>query len=93
MIYFIKCKGLHMGKKDIPADDLIDVMEMTKKLEAYISKVLNGNQTDLAVSALMSAFINCMLGQCKNFDQVLFYRHIFMQIYDEAILSIKIKES
>lgn len=81
-----------MEKRDIPADDLIDVMEMTRRLESYISKMLHENQTDLAMSALMSAFINSMLSQCTTFNQVLFYRTIFMEILDSSIRSIKVKD-
>jgi len=81
-----------MDKPPIPRDDLIDVMEMTQKLESHISHILKENEITLAMSALMSATINCMLGQCKTFDEVVFYRNIFMQIFDSSIRAIKIKE-
>lgn len=80
-----------MTQPAIPQDDLIDVMEMTQKLESHISHILKENDITLAMSALMSASINCMLGQCKTLDEVVFYRNIFMQIFDSSIRNIKIK--
>ena len=76
----------------VSSDDLQDVMEMTEKLESYISNTLSGNEKTLGMSALMSACINCMLSQCKTLDEVAFYRHIFVDILDSSIRSIEIKE-
>lgn len=75
----------------IPQDDLMDVMEMTNKMEGYITHVLKDNERNLAMSALMSATINCMLGQCSTLDEVVFYRNLFMQILDSSIRTIQIK--
>jgi hypothetical protein len=75
----------------IPQDDLMDVMEMTQKIENYICKTLKGNEHKLAMSALMSSSVNCMLGQCKNLDEVIFYRNLFMQILDTSIRCIQVK--
>ena len=80
-----------MEKPAIPQDDLLDVMEMAQKLESHISHILKENDLTLSMSALMSATINCMLGQCKTLDEVVFYRNIFMQIFDSSIRNIKIK--
>jgi len=79
-------------KATVSQDDLLDVMEMTKKLEFHISHILEENDRSLAMSALMSATINCMFGQCKTRDEVYFYRNIFIQIIDKTVQSIKIKE-
>ena len=75
----------------IPQDDLMDVMEMTNKIESYIANVLKDNDRNLAMSALMSACINSMLCQCKTLDEVVFYRNLFMQILDNLIRTIQIK--
>ena len=75
----------------IPQDDLMDVMEMTNKIESYIANVLKDNDRNLAMSALMSACINSMLFQCKTLDEVVFYRNLFMQILDNLIRTIQIK--
>ena len=80
-----------MNKPDIPKDDILDVMEMTQNLESYISNVLKENELTLSMSALMSATINCILIQCKTLDEVVFYRNIFMQIFDSSIRNIKLK--
>jgi hypothetical protein len=44
----------------IPQDDIMDVMEMTYKLEKYMTKVLKEVDPNLAMSALISASINCL---------------------------------
>jgi len=84
-------KELIMDQPAIPQDDLIDVMEMTQKLESYISRILQDNELSLAFSALMSATINSILAQCETLDEVVFYRNVFMQIFDSSIRTIKIK--
>lgn len=76
----------------VPQDDLLDVMEMTKKLENYISSVLKENELTLAMSALMSASINCILGQCKTLDEVIFYKNVFTNLFESSIRSIRLKE-
>lgn len=81
-----------MENPSVPQDDLMDVMEMTQKLEHHISHILKENDMTLAMSALMSASINCILDQCKTLDEIIFYRNIFIQIFDSSILAIKIKE-
>ena len=50
----------------VPPDDLLDVMEMTKKIEGYIGRVLKNNDFNLAMSALISATTNCLLAQCQD---------------------------
>lgn len=75
----------------VPQDDLVDVMEMTQKLENYISSVLKDNERDLALSALISASINCMLAQCKTLNDAVTYRDVFISILDNTIRSAQIK--
>lgn len=80
-----------MEEPQIPQDDLMDVLEMTQDIEAFISDVLRDNDLNLALSALMSATINCMMAQCNTLDQVVFYRNLFMQMFDSSIRTIRIK--
>lgn len=77
---------------NVSRDDLLDVMEMTQKLEANIFRILKGNEKNLGMSALMSATVNAMLAQCSTIQEIHMYRNIFMQIFDSTILNIKIKE-
>lgn len=81
-----------MENPNVPQDDVLDVMEMNEKLEAAMSNILNGNEMDLSMSALMSATINCILGQCNTLNEAFFYRNIFVSIFDKSIRSIEIKE-
>lgn len=81
-----------MEPHKIPQDDLLDVMEMTQKMESFIAKTIKGNELSLGMSALFSASINSIVGQCKTLDEVMFYRNVFMQIFDSSIRSINIKK-
>lgn len=78
-----------MLQKQISQDDLHDVHEMTKKLEEAIALILHDNDMDLAFSALISATINCMLGQCETMQDVEYYRDIMIKIINTSIDSIR----
>lgn len=69
-------------------DDLLDVMEMSNKIEEHISEVLEGLNLNLAMSVLMSASINSLMSPCETLDEVLFYRNIYVQTLDDAILKM-----
>ena len=80
-----------MDGYSIPHDDVIDVMEMSQKIEAHIHATVKGNDRNLGMSAIMSSCINAMLIQCKTLDEVLYFRNLFVQIIDGSIRSINIK--
>lgn len=73
----------------IPPDDLLDVMEMTNKIEKYICRTLKGNQLDLAISALMSASVNSILSQCTDIEELKFYKCIFIKVFETSIQNIQ----
>jgi hypothetical protein len=77
----------------IPQDDLMDVMEMTQKLERYILRALKDQDPMLAMSALISASVNCLWAQCNNFDEVVFFRNMLMEVLDRSIHHMKIKKT
>lgn len=78
-----------MLKKQVSKDDVQDVQEMTRKLEEAISLVLSDNDMDLAVSALMSATLNCIFGQCETMQEVEHYRNVIIKITNLAADNIK----
>lgn len=80
-----------MEAPPISADDLMDVIEMTDILEKHIAETLQGNQGSLALSALMNASINSMLGQCKTLDEVILYRNVFVHALDSSIKGIQVR--
>jgi DNA-binding phage protein len=80
-----------MDRRNISQDDFMDVMEMTSKIESYLHELLKDNDRNIAFSALIGAFINYMLGQCKTLDEVVFYRNLFMKILDNSIRTIRIQ--
>lgn len=80
-----------MDAHSIPHDDLLDVMEMTQKIEAHILETIKGHDRNLSMSALMSGCINAVLIQCTTLDDVMFYRNLFVEILDNTIRTIHIK--
>ena len=81
-----------MQPPEVSKDDLLDVMEMTEKLENYIFKKLKGNERSLGISAIMSASINSMIALSSTMDEVITLRDTFIQVFDTAIKEIKIKD-
>ncbi len=81
-----------MEKPNISHDDLLDVKEMIVKIENSIFEILEGESKPLAISALMSASINCLMGQCSTRNEVLFYKELFIKVLNNCVESIKIVE-
>jgi hypothetical protein len=81
-----------MENADVSKDDLLDVLELTQKLENQIGYVLKENELPIAMSALISSTINCMVGQCNTIEEVVYYRNLYAEIFDGAIRAIKIKQ-
>jgi hypothetical protein len=78
-----------MLQKQISQDDISDVREMTVKLEDAMTSILIDNDMDLAFSALVSATINCMLGQCDTIQEVKYYRDVFIKLINTSVDSIR----
>jgi hypothetical protein len=76
---------------NIPHDDVTDVIEMTDKLEFLIHEILHGNEKELALSALMNACVNCLIGQCKTVLEARMLREVLVQVLDLSIENIKIE--
>lgn len=81
-----------MQRKEVSKDDVQDVTEMTRKLEDAIGFILSDNEMELAVSALMSATINTIFGQCESLNEVYHYRSVVIKVMDLAISGIKISD-
>lgn len=73
----------------IPEDDVLDVMEMTQSIEEHVLKTLNDNDMDLAMSALISSFINCLVSPCKSLEELIYYRNFVIKVLDNHIKYIK----
>lgn len=78
-----------MNQSPVPNDDLMDVVELTKKLEVVFDEILEGNQYDLAISALINVFMRCVAGHAENFDEFLSYRLVFTRMFDSFAEAIK----
>lgn len=76
-----------MGIRHIPEDDIIDIMEMSEKIERAIYNILDDLDIEVAMSTLMGAMINCMIAQCESIDELIFYRNSLVNILDDIILA------
>lgn len=76
----------------VSQDDLEDVKQLTKRIEGCICEILDENGINLSMSALISACINCILNQCENVSDAVLYRKIFIEVFDIALRSVKIKD-
>lgn len=77
-----------MDKRTIPHDDLLDVLEMKRDLEQYIYAMLESNELNLGLSALMGATINSILFNCRNKEEAVFYRNAFVHMFNKSLLDI-----
>jgi hypothetical protein len=79
-----------MQAPDFPPDDLLDVIEMTTKIETYIANVLDDHESNIALSVLIGVFTNCMIAECETLDEFIFSRNLFMEVLDNSIRAIRI---
>jgi hypothetical protein len=80
-----------MQKLPISQDDLVDVKEMSEKIQDAVSEILEGNDMCLCMSALISATINSMVEQCNSVGELKYYGSLFFAILDTCINSIEKK--
>lgn len=73
-----------MSIPKVSQDDLLDVEELTVKLQDQISDILADTVLYLSMPALIGATIRCILSQCETVDQANFYKDIFINLFDQA---------
>lgn len=76
----------------ISQDDILDVMQLTETITEYICDLLQDTEKNIAVSALMSACANYILGQCKTLNEATYRRNIFVEFLDDSIRDMGIKK-
>jgi hypothetical protein len=81
-----------MQPPHIPNDDLMDVMEMTSKIESYIANVIKDTDQNIALSSLMNGLVNSIIEQCKTYSDVIVCRNLLIQVLDISIRSIQWKK-
>jgi hypothetical protein len=81
-----------MQRNQISNDDLQDVSEMSDKMEAYFNTIMKDNQLDLAMGALMSTTINCMVEQSRSLQELIFYGETLLDAFDKTIAATKKKK-
>ena len=81
-----------MDLDPIPNDDVMDVSELTQKIQNAVSNILQDNEVDVAISALISSFVNEVIFQCDNVSEILFYQAIIQEMFISRIKSIRLKE-
>jgi hypothetical protein len=69
----------------IPKDDLEDLEQLTEGLLNAIQNILRDQQADIAVSALISASLSCIIGQCDSVKEIIFYREIIDALFIKTI--------
>lgn len=81
-----------MSEFSISPDDLEDLKELVSDLQDMMGSILEDQEFNIAFSALMSATLNCTLGQCETIDEVMMYRNIFINGMNSFIRSIKLQQ-
>jgi len=74
-----------MENRAVTPDDMLDVVEMTTNLKKSIKKITKDNDRHIVVSAMMNAFIHCMIEHCETSDEVHFYNSILIKMFEMGI--------
>ncbi len=74
-----------MTNYPIPPDDIDDVIELQMKIENAIIEICTGHDASLAISALMTATVNCLITNSDDYDHLLFHRNVLLKLYDMAL--------
>jgi hypothetical protein len=69
----------------VSKDDILDVVELTEKLEHAMFEILKGNERKIAMSAFINASSTMLIAQCDSTDEMLKYKHILNLIVDKSI--------
>jgi len=72
-------------------DDLEDVYQLTNELEKAIYEILKDNSYELGISALLSATINSLINQCSNAAELIEYKRIINDCFNNAIITLKMR--
>jgi hypothetical protein len=74
-----------MQKYNLPRDDLIDIVELSRKLAESVNEILDECDVHIALSALISTTMQCVMSQCSKYEEVFFYREMAIQLMDAMI--------
>jgi hypothetical protein len=77
-----------MQMPQIPYDDIADIEEMSEKIEDYVLKIFKDASNSVAISALMTASINCIIGRCPNLPELLAHIHSFTHLLNLTSLDM-----
>jgi hypothetical protein len=69
----------------VSPDDVMDIMELADQIQQETSKVLHGQEIEVAVSALLTALVNMMCSQDLSKDQFVHYRDVLFTLFDQII--------
>ncbi len=81
-----------MGSHSHSQDDLIDITEMTDKIQSYTHNIVKDNDQHIVMSALMSASISSFMNHCETLEEVAHFGAIFVSLLDDAIRNVLIDE-
>lgn len=74
-----------MDKIQVPKDDLLDIMELSKNLQEEISKILENQEMNIALSSLTKALASIMITQAENKYELQNINSICKKLLDLAI--------
>ncbi len=79
-----------MRERQIPRDDLLDVVEIVDQLNEHIDNILEENTREIAICALINSLTNNLIFQCSTLPELILYRNMLVKILDRKIRSVKL---
>lgn len=79
-----------MTQRKVTRDDLEDVSQLAIAIERAIDRILEDNDRDISISALVSAIVNCTTRRCDTVSEAIFYRDCIQKTFNNAIRNAKL---
>jgi len=70
-----------MENQEIPIDDMQDIIELGEEIESKINEILEENDIEISMSALICSTINTIVNQCETKEEMKFYKKCFNEIF------------
>lgn len=75
----------------IPQDDFMDVLEITKDLQKYMDNISLENGRNIAMTAIINSTINSIFNNSGEIKDVIFYRNVLVELLDSSIKEVQDK--
>jgi len=70
-------------------DDIEDIIELTKKLNSNIDKILKKYDYNIAMSVLINSCVHYIIDHCNDIDQAIYLGEVLGKVYQKNLNTFK----